>query len=122
MKRFWIFVLISACVIYGFYYDDTAPSLTRSFYESDTTVGTTWDSIYIGNTGHDKSVEFDNDGSVSLKVCPMNDTAAGSGASHTWHTVKAGEKEFTARFDKAVTFVRTKAASSTCSRRVKIWR
>jgi hypothetical protein len=95
----------------------TAPPATGHGFESDTVVTTAWDSVYIGNAGFEKWVEFLNDPTASMYVAVGNDTLVGKPSSHKWWTVKTGEKFFISRI-KDRSFVRTRGASTTVRRRV----
>lgn len=100
----------------------TAPVRTSELIESDTTSSIAWDSTYIGGGTVYKTVEFDNDGSVSLYIAMANDTSGRGSEYHHYHTVKTTEREFTSLVAPGITFVRTRAASGTCARRIKVWR
>jgi hypothetical protein len=117
--RNWILGAILTVALYSFANGQTAPAQTARAFESDTTVGTSWDSVYVGPQDAEKWIEFLNDGSVSLYVTMANDTVTAKPSSHKWWTVKAGEKFFIARVTGRF-FVRTRSASSTVSRRIHV--
>ena len=97
----------------------TSPVRTTTLPESDTTVGTSWDSTYVGGATVEKSIEIQNNGPATLYYCLNNDTT-GTASYHLYHTIAPGQREFIGRA-AYVKFVRTKMSTGTYSRRIKVW-
>ena len=97
----------------------TAPVSITFISENDTTVGTTWDSTWIGPAGIEKMIQVSNDGSASIYVALGNDTTGLGNKNHHFWTIKSTERGAVLRA-KLVSFVRTKASTGTVSRRIDI--
>lgn|GEM_PF-4141414 len=97
----------------------TSPALTSIIREDSATATTVFlaDSVYLGYPDYEKWIQVVNDGSVVLYFALGNDTAAGK-----FIRVKNGTTEnvFTiSRLSRNVKFIRSRAVSSTCIRRVR---
>jgi len=92
----------------------SAQSVTVSTQREDSAAATTsWDSTWVGPGTLRKQIEIQNDGSVYLRYALNNDTTAGM-----YRRLAPGEKVYLDAAAGTVRFVRTKAVSSTCIRRV----
>jgi len=76
--------------------------------------------VYVGSVANAKAIEILNDGAGSLYVAMGNDTTTSTSSKHKYLTIKTTEKTFIGRIAN-LKFIRTKAASGTCARRVRRW-